>query len=147
MTEALRRYQYDVNSLDALPIYLSPNCHHDEEDTGYYLSPGEIVEGIAEWHVSSSVFVDLYDEAKRADAAKTPAAAAASKKNKTKRPWASAAASDDDGDVADDDAVGADGDEDDEVLTLGFVKLRDGRGWAQLNHPVTGSVLLTPLDL
>eukprot|EP01033_Poteriospumella_lacustris_P003239 gene3240-2386_t len=84
VTEALRRYQYDVNSLDALPIYLSPNCHHDEEDTGYYLSPGEIVEGIAEWHVSSSVFVDLYDEAKRADAAKTPAAAAASKKNKTK---------------------------------------------------------------
>lgn len=137
VTEALRRYQYDVNSLDALPIYLSPNCHHEEEDTGYYLSPGEIVEGIAEWHVSSSVFVDLYDEAKRAEASKT--ISAASKKNKSKRPW-------DDNDGDEDDGVGVNDDEDDEVLTLGFVKLRDGRGWVQLNHPVTGSVLLTPLD-
>lgn len=144
MTEALRRYQYDANSLDALPIYLSPNCHHEEEDTGYYLSPGEIVEGIAEWHVSSSVFVDLYDEAKQASSvsAKTPA----SKKKAAKRPWELAAASDD-GDE-DDGVIGPDedDDDDDEVLTLGFVKLRDGRGWVQLNHPVTGSVLLTPLD-
>lgn len=103
----VRQYQYDSNNLDALPIYLSPNCHHEEEETGYYLSPGDVVEGIAEWHTSSSIFVDLQ---------KTEAA---------------------DGEE--------DGEEEDS-LVLGFVKLRDGRGWVQMNHPVTGGTLLYPLD-
>ncbi len=36
--------------------------------------------------------------------------------------------------------------EDDEPFTLVFVKLRDGRGWVPMYHPVTGGQLLSHMD-
>jgi hypothetical protein len=37
--------------------------------------------------------------------------------------------------------------DDDEPFMLVFVKLRDGRGWVPMYHPVTGGQLLSPVDL
>lgn len=35
--------------------------------------------------------------------------------------------------------------EDEDPTTLSFIKLRDGRGWVPMFHPVTGGQLLTPI--
>ncbi len=117
ITETVSRFVYDPNALSPLPIYLRPQCRDtgdDEDDTddtdpnftGFELQPGEEVTTIAEWQVSSTVFVD------RA--------------------------------TGDDTAATAIEDSDDTLL-LSFVKLRDGRGWVQRIHPVTGGQLLFPL--
>lgn len=36
--------------------------------------------------------------------------------------------------------------DEDEPFTLVFVKLRDGRGWVPMYHPVTGGQLLIPIE-
>jgi hypothetical protein len=38
-------------------------------------------------------------------------------------------------------------DDDDDSFLLQFVKLRDGRGWVPVYHPVTGGQLLVPCQL
>jgi hypothetical protein len=31
-------------------------------------------------------------------------------------------------------------------MIIGFVKLRDGRGWVEMYHPITGGALLSRLS-
>lgn len=118
LIEEFRTYEYLDEFLETLPVYASPKCSPDNLVEGFSFPPGSRMQICAEWSISSSQL-------------KTP-----NQENKGGSGKQAGGKGEEEG---------GEEDEDEEVM-FSFLKLRDGRGWVEMFHPVTGGQLLRRID-